>query len=62
MKKYQYSVEAIAYDKDGKRLNGNNVSVHADSDSEAEKIAAQGQKWQVGTAKVETRIIYKREK
>ncbi|MBC3807878.1 MULTISPECIES: hypothetical protein [Undibacterium] len=58
----RYGVEAVAYDKDGRRLNGNTHSIDASSAAEAERIAASRQKFQVGTVKVETRIIHKSDK
>lgn len=58
----RYQVEAVAYDKDGRRLNGNTHSIDADSASEAERIAASRQKSHVGTAKVETKILHKSDK
>ena len=57
----RYQVEAVAYDKDGRRLNGNTHSVEASSSAEAERIAASRQKSQVGTVRVETRILHKSE-
>lgn len=53
-----YGVEAVAYDKDGRRLNGNCHTIKATSSAEAERMAASRQKFQAGTAKVETRIIH----
>ena len=58
----RYQVEAVAYDKDGRRLNGNTHSIDANSEAEAERIAASRQTFQVGTAKIETRILHKSEK
>lgn len=52
-----YTVGADAYDKDGRRLNGNTHKVQANSASEAERIAASKQKFQVGTHRVETKIL-----
>jgi len=56
-----YVVVAEAYDKDGKKLNGNTHNIKATSASDAERMAASGQKFQVGTVKVETRIISTRD-
>jgi hypothetical protein len=53
-----YGVEAVAYNKDGKRLSGNCHTIKADTSSEAERLAASRQKSHVDTARVETRILH----
>ena len=58
----RYAVVAEAYDKDGRRLNGNTHQIEADSSEEAERIATSRQKSQVGTVRVETRITWKSDK
>jgi hypothetical protein len=55
----RYSIEAVAYDKDGRRLNGNTHTVEADSQRDAEKIAESRQKSHVDTHRVETRVLSK---
>lgn len=52
-----YTVGADAYDKNGRRLNGNTHKVQANSASEAERIAASKQKFEVETHRVETKIL-----
>ncbi len=53
----RYVIEAVAYDKNGRRLNGNTHTIEAATQRDAEKIAESRQKFQVETAKVETRVI-----
>lgn len=53
----RYQVEAVAYDENGRRLNGNTHSIEADSSAEAKRIASSRQRFQVGTVRVETRIL-----
>jgi hypothetical protein len=55
----RYQIEAVAYDENGRRLNGNTHSVEASTQAEAERIAASRQKSQSGTARVETRVLHK---
>jgi hypothetical protein len=55
----KYQIEAVAYDKNGKRLNGNTHSIEASTLAEAERIAKSRQKHNVDTAKVETRLLHK---
>ncbi len=52
-----YSIEAVAYDKDGRRLNGNIHKVEASSQSDAIEIAKSRQMSQVGTVRVETKVL-----
>ena len=58
----KYHVQAVAYDKDGRRLNGNTHSVEASSDRDAERIASTRQRSHVETVRVETRILHKSDK
>jgi hypothetical protein len=53
----QYVIEAVAYDKNGKRLNGNVHNIDAANQRDAEKIAKSKQSFQVETAKVETKVL-----
>jgi hypothetical protein len=53
----RYTIEAVAYDKDGRRLNGNTHNVQAASQRDAERIAESKQKFQAGTTRVETRVL-----
>lgn len=55
-----YGIEAVAYDKDGRRLNGNTHTIVADNMRDAERIAASRQKFHVGTVRVETRVLHQR--
>ena len=48
----------MAYDNDGRRLNGNAHTIEAGSQRDAEKIAESRQKFQVGTHRVETRVLH----
>ncbi|WP_133239987.1 hypothetical protein [Limnohabitans planktonicus] len=52
-----YAIEAVAYDKDGRRLNGNTHNIEADNQRDAIEIAKSRQKSQVGTVRVETKIL-----
>ena len=52
-----YSIEAVAYDKDGRRLNGNTHKIEASTQSDALEIAKQRQRTHVATAKVEVRVL-----
>lgn len=60
----QYMIEAIAYDKEGRRLNGSCHSITAATQRDAEAIAKGRQQSQVDTARVETRVtgIYENHK
>ena len=58
----RYSVEAVAYDVNGRRLNGSTHQIDADSPHDAERIAASRQKSQVETHRVETKILRVSEK
>lgn len=54
----KYTIEAVAYDKDGRRLNGNvHNSIEAATQRDAERIAESRQKFQTGTVRVETRVL-----
>lgn len=52
-----YSIEAVAFDKDGRRLNGNTHKIEASNQSDALEIAKQRQRTNVATARVEVRIL-----
>jgi hypothetical protein len=54
----RYSIEAVAYDKDGRRLNGNTHTIDAPNQREATEIAKSRQRSQVGTVRVETRVLH----
>jgi hypothetical protein len=53
----RYTIEAVAYDKDGRRLNGNVHTIDAEFQRDAERNAESRQKFQAGTARVETRVL-----
>ena len=52
-----YTIEAVAYDKDGRRLNGNTHKVEASNQRDALEMAKQRQRTNIATAKVEVRVI-----
>jgi hypothetical protein len=60
----KYMIEAIAYDKNGRRLSGNCHSISAATQRDAEAIAKSRQRSQVETVRVETRVtgIYENNK
>lgn len=54
---HRYTIEAVAYDKDGRRLNGNVHTIDAEFQRDAEHNAESRQRYQVGTVRVETRVL-----
>lgn len=52
-----YSIEAVAYDKDGRRLNGNTHKIEASSQSDAIEVAKSRQMTQSGTVRVDAKVL-----
>jgi hypothetical protein len=50
-------IEAVAYDKDGKRLGGNMHSINAETQRDAVEIAKSRQRANVATSKVTARVV-----
>jgi hypothetical protein len=53
----RYNIEAVAYDKNGRRLNGNTHGIDAANQRDALEIAKSRQRSHVDTAKVEVRVL-----
>jgi len=52
-----YTIAADAYDKDGRRINGNTHKIEASNQRDALEMAKQRQKTQTETVRVEVRVL-----
>lgn len=53
-----YTIEAVAYDSNGRRLSGNvHSNIQAEKQSDAIEIAKSRQRYQIETARVETKVL-----
>lgn len=53
-----YTIEAVAYDRNGKRLSGNvHSNIQAAKQSDAIEIAKSRQKYQIETVRVEAKVL-----
>lgn len=55
----RYVIVAEAFNKEGRRLNGNTHNIEADTQRDAEQIAKSRQRVHVDTHRVEVRVISK---
>lgn len=53
----RYVIEAVAYDRDGKRLDGNTHTIDAERQMDAIEIAKSRQRANVATVDVRARVL-----